>query len=97
MGSDLQFDWDDANTGHLRRHRVTRNEFEELLRNEPLDLDYETETGEERYKSLGATLGGRILVAIWTVRRGRVRAITAYPATMGLRTLYLQQQHRGER
>jgi uncharacterized DUF497 family protein len=95
LGSGLQFDWDDANIGHLRRHRVTQEEFEELLQNEPLDLDYETETGEERYKSLGATLRGRILVAVWTVRRGRVRAITGYPATKRLRALYLQQ--RGER
>jgi uncharacterized DUF497 family protein len=95
LGSGLQFDWDDANIGHLRRHRVTKEEFEELLQNEPLDLDYETETGEERYRSLGATLRGRILVAVWTVRRGHVRAITAYAATRRLRTLYLQQ--RGER
>ena len=95
MGSELQFDWDDANAGHLRRHRVSREEFEELLQNEPLDLEYETETGEERYKSLGATRRGRILVAVWTARRGCVRAITAYPAPKRLRDLYLQ--HRGER
>lgn len=94
MRSELQFEWDDANAGHLRRHRVSQDEFEEVLRNEPLDLAYETETGEERYKSLGATLRGRILVTVWTARRGRVRAITAYPATKRLRTLYLQ--HRGE-
>ena len=92
MASELQFDWDDANTGHLRRHRVSRGEFEEVLQNWPLDLDYETETGEERYKSLGATLRGRILVVVWTARRGRLRAITAYPATKMLRTLYLRQR-----
>jgi len=92
LGSELQFEWDDANTGHLRRHCVTQDEFEELLQNEPLDLEYDTETGEERYKSLGATLRGRILVAVWTARRGRVRAISAYPATKRLRTLYLQQR-----
>ncbi|MGO9010597.1 MAG: BrnT family toxin [Bryobacteraceae bacterium] len=95
MGSNLQFEWDDANTGHLRRHRVSREEFEQVLQNGPLDLEYETEAGEERYKSLGATLRGRILVIIWTARRGRVRAITAYPATKRFRELYLQQ--RGQR
>lgn len=71
---------------------MSRNEFEEMLQNEPLDLDYETETGEERYKSLGATLRGRILVVVWTARRGRLRAITAYPATKLLRALYLRQR-----
>jgi uncharacterized DUF497 family protein len=95
LGSALQFEWDDANAGHLKRHRVTPSEFEELLQNEPLDLEYETETGEGRYKSLGATRRGRILVVIWTLRRGRVRAITAYPAPKRLRTIYLR--HRGER
>lgn len=94
MESELQFDWDEANTRHLQRHRVSRQEFEELLQNEPLDLEYETETGEERYKSLGATRRGRVLVAIWTVRRGRVRAITAYEAEKRLRAVYLEQ--RGE-
>jgi len=63
-------------------------------KNEPLDLEYETETGEERYKLLGATQRGRVLVAIWTVRRGRVRAITAYEAEKRLRAVYLEQ--RGE-
>lgn len=95
MGSELQFEWDNANASHLRRHRVSKNEFEELLQNEPLDLEYQTATGEERYKSLGATRRGRILVVVWTARRGRVRAITAYPATKRLRALYLQR--RGER
>ena len=92
MGSELQFDWDAANIGHLRRHRVTPEEFEELLQNAPLDLEYETEAGEDRYKSLGATLRGRILIAVWTVRRGRVRAVTAYPATKELQSLYLRQR-----
>lgn len=74
---------------------MSQDEFEELLQNEPLDLEYETETGEERYKSLGATRRGRVLVVVWTARRGRVRAITAYPATRRLRALYMQ--HRSER
>ena len=95
VGNELQFDWDDGNVRHLRRHRVSQGEFEYVLQNEPLDLEYETESGEERYKSLGATLRGRILVVVWTARRGRVRAITAYPATKRLRALYLQL--RGER
>lgn len=55
MSSQFQFDWDDSNIGHLRRHKVTPQEFEEVLLNDPLDLEYETGTGEERYKSLGAT------------------------------------------
>jgi hypothetical protein len=33
--------------------------------NEPLDLEYQTEAGEERFKSLGSTLKGRVLVALF--------------------------------
>ena len=33
----------------------TPAEFEEVLRNDPLDLDYEVISGEERYRSVGVT------------------------------------------
>jgi uncharacterized DUF497 family protein len=90
MLAQFRFDWDDSNVGHLRRHKVTPIEFEEVLLNEPLDLEYETETGEERYKSLGATRLGRILIAVWMVRDGSIRAITAYPASAQYRKTYLR-------
>ena len=89
----LQFDWDAGNIGHLRRHWVTPEEFEELLLNEPLELEYETETGEERYKSLGSTLKGRVLIAVWTVPGWADTAITAYPAARRQQRLWVL--HRG--
>lgn len=46
----VEFDWDAANTKHLKRHRVSPGEFEELFLGEPLYLEYETQAGEERYK-----------------------------------------------
>ena len=87
-GSGLRFDWDEQNIRHLRRHRVAPHEFEEVLFNDPLDLEYQTESGEARYKSLGATNKGRVLVAVWTVRESRIRAVTSYPASRALRRLY---------
>jgi uncharacterized DUF497 family protein len=66
---------------HFRRHGVEDQ------------LEYETETGEERYKSLGSTLKGRVLIAVWTVRDGRLRAITAYPAARRQQRLWVL--HRG--
>ena len=84
----VEFDWDDENIRHLKRHRVTTNEFEEVIMNEPLDLEYQTERGEPRYKSLGGTNQGRILIAVWTVREGRIRPITAYRASKPYRELY---------
>jgi uncharacterized DUF497 family protein len=45
-----------------------------------VDLDYELIDNEERYRSVGLTNGGRLLSAVWTIRNGKVRAITAFPA-----------------
>jgi hypothetical protein len=40
---------------HLRRHRIGRAEAEQVLNNNPLDLECPTEGGAERYKSRGIT------------------------------------------
>jgi uncharacterized DUF497 family protein len=84
----VEFDWDAANIRHLKRHRVTPAEFDELINGEPMELEYQTRTGEERYKALGATKAGRVLVGIWTPRAGKVRAITAYAASRVYRDFY---------
>lgn len=73
------FDWDEDNIRHIRRHRIAPGEFEEIFANDPLDFDYEAES-EPRFKSLGITNRGRILVAIWTLRGDKVRAVTAFDA-----------------
>ena len=80
MADAIEFDWDEHNEKHLRGHRVSPREFEQVIANDPLDLEYQVENGEERYKSLGATDRGRVLIAVWTLREGKIRAITAYPA-----------------
>jgi len=76
----FEFDWGAANVSHLKRHRVTPREFEEVMTGEPAYLEYEDASGEERYKVIGPTRSGRLLIAVWTPRDGRVRAITAYTA-----------------
>jgi hypothetical protein len=37
----IEFDWDEGNIKHLAVHDVTPVEFEQVLSNEPMDLDYE--------------------------------------------------------
>jgi len=54
----VAFEWDGGNIAHLKRHRGSSQEIEEVFQNEPLDLEYDIEAGEERYKSLGATVPG---------------------------------------
>jgi uncharacterized DUF497 family protein len=69
-----------GNVRHLKIHRVTPTEFEELMTGDPDYLEYQAgsqEETEERYKVLGATKAARVLIGIWTPREGRVRAVTA--------------------
>jgi uncharacterized DUF497 family protein len=89
VGGEIEFDWDEANRAHLAVHKVAPIEFEELLNNDPLDLSYELTDGEERYRSVGVTGGGRLLSAVWTIRDGKIRAITAFRASVSDRKAYL--------
>ena len=81
MPQEIEFDWDDGNIAHLAAHQVTPTEFEEVLNNGPLDLDYELIDNEERYRAVGITSGGRLLSVVFVVRNGRVRGVTAFPAS----------------
>lgn len=51
------------------------------MNNDPLELDYELIDNEERYRAAGLTGGVRLLSVVFMVRDGRVRGITAFPAT----------------
>ncbi len=72
------FDWDDENKKQLAAHKVTPADFEQVLNNDPIDLAYDLVNEEERYRSVGLTNGGRLLSVAWTIRNGKVRAITAF-------------------
>ena len=63
---------------HLDAHKVKPAEFEQLLTNDPVDLSFEQIDNEERYRSVGLTNGGRLLSVVWTVRKGKVRAIPPF-------------------
>lgn len=87
----VEFEWDDSNTGHLKMHRVLTAEFEQVINSEPLYIEYQEVSGEERYKALGETDNHRILVVVFTIRGEKIRAVTAYPATKRYKELYLKQ------
>jgi uncharacterized DUF497 family protein len=80
-GSSVAFSWDEANVRHLARHRVTPEEAEQCYRNDPLIIDEQYESGEERYLALGETRAARRLAFVFTVRGERIRFVTAYPMT----------------
>lgn len=74
------FQWDEANLSHIAIHSVTRAEAEEVIYNNPLDLEVQSRNGEKRIRHLGATNRGRVLFVITTMRNDKVRVITAFPA-----------------
>ena len=92
MNGGIEFYWGAENMRHLKRHRVTPDEFEELITGDPVYLEYQARNEEERYKVLGATKAGRILIAFWTPRGGKVRAVTAYVASRLFQELYRESR-----
>ena len=55
MASEIEFGWDDENKKHLTAHKVAPAEFEQVLNNDPIDLDFDLIGDEERYRSVGLT------------------------------------------
>lgn len=88
-----EFDWDDANLRHLARHRISRLEFEQAIANRPIIVDFNNESGEERWFAVGATDNVRILFLIYTYREDRIRPITGWDARKAMRESYFKAKH----
>lgn len=93
MDSDVAFDWDAANRDHIARHQVSPEEAEQVIENDPLDIDAETAEGEDRITSIGRTNQGRFLVVVTTLREAHLRVVTAFAAPKSLIDLYVT--HKG--
>ena len=93
MGSEIEFDWDEANIGHVARHSVLPKEAEQVILHDPVDLGLEIVEGEERYLNLDAKVQGRVLV-VTTWREDRVRVVTAFEAIKRLIQFYYQERER---
>jgi len=78
----IVFDWDDGNlTKNLEKHKVTCQEAEEaFFYFSIIDEDQTHSVSEARYRMLGRTNEGRYLVIIFTIRKERVRVISARDA-----------------
>lgn len=87
---DQGFDWDEANVTHLARHKVDPIEAEEaILDANAIMLEIQAED-EERFKSVGRTLGGRILAVVFTFRGELIRPITSFDAPVREQRAYLK-------
>ena len=85
----LQFDWDDENSAHIATHGVSCAEAEQVISNEPFDVELQTVKDEERFVQLGETNAGRIMVVVSTWRESLIRVITAFDAPKAMKDLYL--------
>lgn len=88
----LEFDWDPANLDHIAAHGVSREEAEQVMRNDPLDMEAQTDRREERFVQVGETRNGRILIVVTTWRGDMVRVVTAFNAPKALKTYYMVQR-----
>ncbi len=88
----LEFDWDESNLRHLARHRISREEFEQAMTNDPMFVGFSDETAEDRWYVVGATRNLRVLYLTFTVRDERVRPVTGWDATRKLREAYFRQK-----
>lgn len=92
MADDISFDWDEANIDHIARHGVMPEEAQQVLENEPLELEPQFVNGEERFPTVGVTNAGRWLVIVVAEREGKARVVTAYPADSRLVALYVRER-----
>lgn len=74
------FEWDKSNIEkNWLKHGVTYKEIEEVFSNKPLLVseDIKHSENEERYQALGKTNNERLIFLSFTVRKNKVRVISA--------------------
>ena len=84
------FEWDPGNWRKSElKHGVAAAEAEEVLLNDPVcQVDTPHSGDEQRYVALGVTNEGRTLFVAFTIRRSRVRIISARPMSRKERVIY---------
>lgn len=76
----IKFDWDKGNKDkNWRKHRVTSDEAEEVFDNEPRFFFEDTGHSDKEQRSglFGQTDGGRLLSLVFTIRKNKIRVVTA--------------------
>lgn len=76
----VAFDWDKGNTDkNLHQHNVSNRETEEIFSDESLKIfeDVKHSYKEQRFVAYGATNLNRRLVIVFTVRKQKIRVISA--------------------
>lgn len=73
----LVFDWDQGNLEHIKKHKVTYNECEDVFYNDPIYFeDTKHSADEERHLAYGVTNDEKLVTIVFTIRNGKVRIIS---------------------
>ncbi|PIS15604.1 hypothetical protein COT62_02800 [Candidatus Roizmanbacteria bacterium CG09_land_8_20_14_0_10_41_9] len=75
----VEFEWDSGNRDKNRKHGVENFESEEVFFDNKRFIfkDHIHSGKEERFKLLGKTKKGRLLFVVFTIRKRKVRIISA--------------------
>ena len=89
----VEFEWDERKArANLRRHKVDFADAVRVFEDDRALTVTDEASDEERYATIGLDALGRVLVVIYTVRRGeRIRMISARRATQREREEYEKQ------
>jgi uncharacterized DUF497 family protein len=79
------------NIGHIALHGVTPIEVEQIIERRHVIIPAAPKRNEKRWKLLGRTAAGRYLVVVFTIRRNKIRTITAYTMNQTERKIYAPQ------
>lgn len=89
-----EFDWDEGNSNkNWIRHKVTKSESEQVFFNEPLIIadDLKHSQDEKRWYILGRTDVKRLLFIVFTIRKSRIRVISAREMNKKEKKVYNEQ------
>lgn len=88
----FHFEWDQANSAKSRaKHGVDAEEVESLFTlrlGVPLGRQFAPEVEEERLCIVGPSINNRMVSVVFTLREGKIRPISARPASRKERRLY---------
>jgi len=90
----IGFDWDTANTKkNWEKHKVLPVECEQVFFNEPLLVqpDYSHSSQKSRFIVLGKTDAKRFLFIVFTIRKNRIRVISARDMNKKERRVYYEK------
>ena len=89
----MEFEWDEAkNRENIRKHGIDFETATGIFLGPTLTRrDGRRDYGEDRYVSVGQVGRGALIVAVHTERGGRIRLISARPASRGERQAYRER------